>query len=436
MRPMRFMRFMRSIRSNAALAAILFTLSSPSFAAASQLSQADAESAFVAARFADADRGYAQILTHASRDTLALIRSGQIALFSNRLADAKALIERARAAGAAPIRVSALLGEIAYRQDDYSTAARFVRASGHEAKARKLEAFAGAKPWRIEGPDSVAIPMTQVDPLPLIAMTVNGQGPFYFLIDTGGSELALDPSIADSLKLERFGDEMGTFAGGRRSSVTQSRVSMLGLGALTIHDVPVGLLDTKRFSRIANGRSVAGVVGTVLLYHFRSTLDYPRAQLVLERRGSTVRSTGAAPTGRIEVPFSMAGDHFMVASGSVDSSGAQTWFVDTGLAGAALTAPASTLIDARIAVPDTTSGMTGQGGGGSVRAAPFHVRRLTLGAAEASDLLGIFGAFPPTLERSMGFRIGGIVSHAFLRSWSVTFDFDRMQLLLDPPSKQ
>jgi hypothetical protein len=144
-----------------------------------------------------------------------------------------------------------------------------------------------------------------------------------------------------------------------------------------------------------------------------------------------VQRAVATPAGRIEVPFWMAGDHFIVASGTVDSSGAQTWFVDSGLAGAALTAPASTLIDARIAVPDTSSGMSGLGGGGSVRAAPFQVRRLTLGAAEASDLLGIFGAFPPTLERSMGFRINGIISHAFLRAWSVTFDFDRMQLVLD-----
>ena len=124
-------------------------LSSPALAAVSPNTQADAESAFVAARFADADRGYAQILAQASRTTLALIRRGQVALFSNRLADAKALIERARAEGAAPVRVSALLGEIAYRQDAYATAAGFFRVSGHEAKAHKLETF-GAFPPTLE----------------------------------------------------------------------------------------------------------------------------------------------------------------------------------------------------------------------------------------------------------------------------------------------
>lgn len=422
------------MRLPCALAAFISVLSSSAVAAATPDLQAQAESSFVAARFSEADDFYAKLLARQSRDTLALLRRGQLALYSNRFADAKALLERAGAAGAAQVRVAALLGETAYRQDDYATAARFFRAAGREPRARKLEAIAPSRPWRIEGPDSVAIPMVQVDPLPLIQMTVNGHGPYYFLIDTGGGELALDPSIADSLQLERYGEEMGTFAGGRRSGVMQSRVSSLGLGPLTIHDVPIGLLDTKRLTRIANGRPVAGIVGTVLLYHFRATLDYPRAQLVLQRRGTPQRA-GPAPAGRIEVPFWMAGDHFMVASGTVDSSGAEAWFVDSGLAGAALTAPASTLIEAGIAVPDTSAGMTGQGGGGPVRAAPFRVRRLTLGAAEAKDLLGIFGAFPPTLEYAMGFRIGGIISHAFLRKWSVTFDFARMQILLDPKAQ-
>jgi hypothetical protein len=260
-------------------------------------------------------------------------------------------------------------------------------------------------------------------------MSVNGKGPYFFLIDTGGGELAVDKELADTLGLERFGEEMGTFAGGLKSGVPQSRVSTVAIGPLTIHDMPVGLLDTKKFSPIAFGRRVAGVVGTVFLYHFRATLDYPHAQLVLVRRGPSGTHAGA-----IEVPFRMAGDHFMVASGTVDSSGTKTWFVDSGLAGAAFTAPASTLLDARIPLPDTSKGFGGIGGGGRVHASPFTVRRLTLGAAEASDLFGYFGVFPPSLERSFGFQIDGLISHAFLRSWAVTFDFDRMRIVLAKPA--
>jgi hypothetical protein len=409
--------------------AIGWLAASTTSAAPSSHTRADAESAFVAARFDEADRGYASILSQHARDTLALVRRGQIALFSNRLADAGRLLEQARAAGATPIRTSALLGEVAYRQDDYAGAAALFQSTGHDAKSRKLASFAGVRPWRIEGPDSVSIPMIQADPLPLISMSVNGKGPYFFLIDTGGGELALDPDLADTLGLERFGEEMGTFAGGRKSAVVQSRVGSLTLGALTIHDVPAGLLETKKFSPIAFGRRVAGIVGTVFLYHFRATLDYPHARLVLVRRGSAAPATGA-----IEMPFWMAGDHYMVASGTVDSSGSKTWFVDSGMAGAAFTAPASTLRDAGIPLPDTTKGISGIGGGGSVHASMFHVSRLTLGSAEASNLMGFFGVFPPTLERAFGFQIDGLVSHAFLRAWSVTFDFDRMRLVLEKPA--
>lgn len=64
------------------------------------------------------------------------------------------------------------------------------------------------------------------------------------------------------------------------------------------------------------------------------------------------------------------------------------------------------------------------------------MRRLTLRAAVASDLRGIFGAFPPTLKCSMGFRIGGNVSRAFLRAWNVTFNRDRLLLLVDRADRQ
>jgi predicted aspartyl protease len=404
------------------------TLAATADAATPEKVRADAESAFVAARFDEADRGYATMLAKQPKDTLALLRRGQIALFSNRLAEARPLIEKARACGATPIRVASLLGEISYRQDDYAAAAAQFKLAGREAKAAKLASFGASRPWRIEGPDSVAIPMIQVDPLPLVSMTVNGRGPYFFLIDTGGSELALDPALADTLGLATYGEEMGTFAGGRKSSVTQSRLDSLRLGPLAVRGVPLALLDTRRFAPIAMGRPVAGVIGTVFLYHFRATLDYPHARLVLVRRGSPWAA------GQIEIPFWMAGDHFMVASGTLDSSAVKTWFVDSGMAGPSFTAPVSTLRDAGIPLPDTGSARTGIGGGGPVRAAPFRVRRLTLGAAEASDLLGIFGAFPPSLERGMGFQIDGLVSHGFLRAWSVTFDFDRMRLVLVKPA--
>jgi hypothetical protein len=151
--------------------------------------------------------------------------------------------------------------------------------------------------------------------------------------------------------------------------------------------------------------------------------------LILERRGSTPE---AAP-GTTELPIWLVGDHYILAPGSLGKSGSLLWFIDTGLAGAAFTAPQSTLIEGGIALKDTAS-FSGVGGGGAMKVIPFRVDELRLGSIEQSGLMAFLGPFPASLERGFGPRIAGIVSHAFLRSYRVTFDFDRMKMTLAKPS--
>jgi hypothetical protein len=306
--------------------------------------------------------------------------------------------------------------------------------------AKQMESFVGAEPYRYEGPDSVVVPFVQTDPLPLIQATVNGRGPYFFLIDTGGAELLVDPVLADSLGCPNFGEEEGTFGGGRRRAVVRSRVSSFGVGEATFHDVPVSLLDCSRFLAAARGRRVFGVVGTRILMRVRATLDYPAGALVLVRpRAHTAKASAHAAkasgnAARRVLPIWLGGDHYVLARGRMNDGPEELWFVDTGLAGAGLTAPSRTLEGAKIEIPDTADvGAMGMGGGGSVKFRMFGVDRFHLGEVGASDLLGIYGAFPPTLERAFGYRIAGIISHSFFRPWRVTFDFERMQIVLEPP---
>lgn len=63
---------------------------------------------------------------------------------------------------------------------------------------------------------------------------------------------------------------------------------------------------------------------------------------------------------------------------------------------------------------------------------PFVVNQLSLGGAQARDIAGVLGPFPPSLERSAGFRICGLISHSFFRPFAVTLDFTAMRLLLSP----
>ena len=78
------------------------------------------------------------------------------------------------------------------------------------------------------------------------------------------------------------------------------------------------------------------LIGTTLLYHFLSTIDYPNGQLILRRNTDESRKrleAEARASGGIADPFYLAGDHYMLAQGTVNKSSPMLLFVDSGLGG-------------------------------------------------------------------------------------------------------
>jgi hypothetical protein len=197
---------------------------------------------------------------------------------------------------------------------------------------------------------------------------------------------------------------------------------------LTIRNVPVHILDTTRFSAATEGHDVHGIIGTVLFYHFIPTIDYPAGKLILQRKTPGALKALENVAGQIVIPFWMAGDHFIVSWGRVNDGEPQLFFVDTGLAGGGFVPSESTFKESGIQL--TQEGFEGIGGGGNVSVVPFVVQKLSLGEAVEKNITGFYGPFPPQLELREGFRIGGIISHQFFRSYSVTFDFEGMRLFL------
>jgi hypothetical protein len=173
-----------------------------------------------------------------------------------------------------------------------------------------------------------------------------------------------------------------------------------------------------------------GVIGTIVLYHFVFTLDYPGGQLILRRNTPEVSKAvraAADSAGAIRVPFWLAGDHFVYAWGTANGAGPYLFFVDTGMGGGGFDCPESVIKEASINLPE--QGFTGQGGGGPVTVYPFTVD-LTLGEARQTNVRGLHGAIPPGEEERFGFRTGGIISHGFFRPYALTFDFRSMALYL------
>lgn len=369
----------------------------------------------------------------ATDDAEQALAAGRLYLMRNALDDAEEWLGRARELSRSPsaepsgtaTAAAELLAEAYRRQDRFADAAPVLRDAGREVEARLLESFGDAAPYRLDGPARTEIAFRQTDPLPVLTLAVNGREAL-FLLDTGGGELILDPDFAAAVGAEIVGRGEGTFAGGRKAETGRGRVASVRLGEITVHDVPVATLPTRRFGAVCGGCPVDGVLGTVLLYHFLPTIDYPGGRLVLRRRGT---ADGGDP-GQHAVRFWLAGDHLVLAAGKVGDAGPLLLLVDTGLAGAAFTAPRSTLERAGLELPESGAG-TGVGGGGAVSIVPFTVDTLSLGTARRQDLPALYGPFPTELEHALSVPIAGLVSHGFLRPWAVTFDFQAMEIRLD-----
>ncbi len=393
-----------------------------------------ADSLFKAGKFVEAEKLYTKVLAAEPANFQAAIRLGSISLLANRLDNAQKWLAKAIELKPEEQAPKSLMAEVFYRQGDFKQAAPFFRATGQEAVAKKLESFKGITPYQIEGKAEVShLKFVMTDPLPVIQVRVNEGEPVNFFIDTGGAEVIIDTEFAKELNIVQFGSVTGTFAGGKQAAFQHGRVDFLTLGDFTLKNVPVHLMDVRRFSQpVFGGKRVDGIIGTVLLYHFIPTLDYPQGELVLRRKTKenlkrVEREARAKET--IVIPFWMAGDHYMVAWGTVNKSQPLLFFVDTGLAGGGFTCAESTLKEAGINLQESFAA-EGVGGGGKVKVIPFVVEELTLGDAKEHNVRGLYtGAFP--LENAFRFRIGGLISHGFFRPYALTFDFVGMRYFLE-----
>ena len=383
-------------------------------------------------RFGPAEESNRETLTRDSSNVDAIILEGRLLLLANRLEESRRCLEAASQLRPFDSELKLLLAEIAYRQDDFDRSAKLNEEARRPEKAEQLRSFHGLRPYELpKGFSQVDVPFVNSDPMPLIKVRVNGSDKKYFLIDTGGSEVIIDPDFAKEIGAKSYGAVKGMYGGGKTAMTTFGRIDSIQLGSLVIKNLPVNLLSTKKFSPAALGKPVSGIIGTCLLYHFQATLDYPGGQLLLRARSTTLPARTAKS---IDIPFWMAGDHFMVAEGTLNDSKSHLFLVDSGLAGAAFTGPKSIMTEGHVKINEA-SAQEGAGGGGMMKIIPFTVANLSLGSARQSRLLGIYGPFPPALETSLGFHLGGLISHQFLRNYAVTFDFNSMTIRLESPTR-
>jgi predicted aspartyl protease len=357
---------------------------------------------FAQGRFDEALRVYEDAAKSTPTSGAALARLARARLYQGRESDALELAQQALAL--AP-------GDPA------------ARATQGMAQAR-LRSF-GPDFYQIANPASTgSAAFVITDPLPVVNVVIGGREAT-FLIDTGGPDIMLRRPLAEALGLPISEGGIGVFAGGRQARVERTVVPEIEIGGIRIRNVPAGINPSANGLKLP-GVEIDGVIGTGLLMHFLSTIDYCAGKLTLAPRDtSPAFEARAAAGGANVVPFWLVGDHFVFARGKVNQAEG-LFLIDTGLAGGGIVAPKATLDAAGITI-DESKPMTGQGGGGPVQFVPFRASA-TLGSLTRDDVPGVYTLGGGDPLAAFPFRSSGAISHSFFRQSRLTLDFETMKL--------
>jgi len=425
----------------AALFVLTLSLSCASAVAQAVPSIDSANARFKAGKFAEAGKIYAQIADKNPKDDYAAQQLGYIALLSNRLDDAQKWLQKAIALNPDNADAKIMLAEVFYRRDDFQHAAAILNQIGPSYAtmitnyptliAGKLESFKGLTPYQLHGRgDATSLPFIKSEPLPMVTVRVNGSADVTFFIDTGGAELLLDSDFAHELGVKSSGSFQGTFSGGQKAEVLNGKVDSLTLGDWTLYNVPVGMLPLRQLSADFGVKHLDGCIGTNVLYHFLATLDYPHGKLVLRKKtAKNLKDFEKASADKnVVVPIWMAGDHYMVGWGQINTTPPTLLFVDTGLAGAGVKLAESMIKAANLKLEEDKA-TEGAGGGGKLRTVPYVVRQVSFGDIREENVPGLYDG-PLPWENSFGFYLAGMVGHDFFKPYAVTLDFDNMRVLL------
>src|SRR5438874_8120225 len=412
--------------------------------AISQPKEPEMESAdrlFQAGKFDAAGKHYSKIVAQNPKDHSAILRLGRIALLSNRLDEAQKWLEKAKTLQPDDTDAKVMLAEVFYRRDDFQKAAtslngvdvsnnKLIISQYPTLNVAKLESFKGQKPYDLQGNgESTRLKFVRTEPLPIVNVRVNGGDEVTFFIDTGGSEVALDTDFAKELGVPQFGAVQGTFSGGQHQEVKLGRIESLAVGDWTVNNLPVGMLPLRQLSEGLGVKQINGIIGTTLFYHFLTTMDYPRGELVLRRKtAKNLEDFKKSPGKKVAVPIWMASDHFMVGWGRVETLPPTLLFVDTGLVGAGVKLAESVIKEAGIKVEQNKASEAASGGA-SMKIVPYTVHQLSFGDIKEQNVGGLYdGPFP--WENMFGFHLAGMVGHDFFKPYAVTFDFQNMEIFL------
>jgi hypothetical protein len=136
----------------------------------------------------------------------------------------------------------------------------------------------------------------------VVQVSLNGSGPYSFLLDTGSNRTLVRNELLETLRISQGTLVLANMATGV-SYLHQTVVPSVAVAGLAVHDLAIEGIDASQISRL--GESVEGVLGEDFLKHF---------DLLIDNRAKTLTLDDAS-----DLSSSLAGDHLPLSfSGTRD----------------------------------------------------------------------------------------------------------------------
>jgi len=269
---------------------------------------------------------------------------------------------------------------------------------------------------------------------PHVPVTVNGEGPFTFTLDTGATATTISKALAEKLGIEIYkGDKaMATGVGGDRFPVSFARVEKLQIGDVVIENEEMMVID---FDSLLGGACFTpGVIGHTTLKEYEMSVNYRTKVLNLRRvNGDQSGEHNGVDWHKFEY---IEDTHFIGVPTYLNGLGPFQLVLDTGSGGNVITPGAAnrlgiskdqSVAELRVKSPGSTDCDDGcQGVGGFAEGYAAQLDSLTVGNVKMEK--PTVGVIDLKVVSPRGEIIqDGIIGFPFLKD---------LELLIDYPNKR
>ena len=280
-------------------------------------------------------------------------------------------------------------------------------------------AFAGVEIGQIEAPAQPA--PIRVQRMPMLNflfadVSINGQGPFRFVIDSGATQTVLTEKVAIRLGLKKVATNImyGLGGGGKLESPIY-RADSIKIGDVTVKNVPLGTLTNPLLDLVLDG-----ILGPSLLSDFVVTIDYPRSQVELSRK--------APETGTVVPVWFFSG--LFLTPVEVNGKTKGNFLIDTGADGTLLAASMANNLGVNKNTPGAKLDLPIGGIGGledSVLLVPSVTLKATFESRQFASLMAVELRGMSSLLQT---ELSGVLGYDMLKDYRVTFDYQRAEIRL------